>query len=313
MKRLFALSSLVLAACGPAAPGPVTPAPTEEPSEPTTPAPPRTPEERGWAGDELDCRKGRAALRANDRGLGVEWPRRDAAERSPLFGISAPAAPPQRPQAKNHVRRRPAQSPSAALASAIDAATFDTSACATKDGRAIEFGIGVTVDHGRVTRVRRDDATPLDELTRCLMETACALDLAAQDPRVEKASFGVRVRPTAMLADLPRVKLVDKSSGDPHSKLDEPTIVGTILAHAAGACEQGQVLASAPRTADFAIAATPHSTVQPTVDIALRGTSEPPPDATLTRCVMERLEGFRLPFAPSHNVPLMRLRVTWDG
>ena len=101
--------------------------------------------------------------------------------------------------------------------------------------------------------------------------------------------------------------------GATESSENDVALLGGVLREAAMACEQGQLLLPAPRFAVFALSASPHSTVQPTVNVAFGPTSTPEPDKPLVHCMRERMDGYRLPLSPWHGVGTAGFRVTWDG
>jgi hypothetical protein len=227
---------------------------------------------------------------------------------SPLLGISAPA-PPSDKRPKHHIRRKPAEAVAGAplhpgLAKSLDAASYDARACAQVDGRPSELVLTLSVEKGAVKVVDGTSTETVDQLSACLMQIACDIPVA-QVPDGAKAAFALHIRP--MHAELAKVDVLE-SANKGHAN-----IVGPIVREAATGCEQGQITWREPRSADLMLTASPHSSVQPTVNYARTATSQPAPDQTLLECLEIRLDGYRLPLDPWHGVDPIRLRVTWGN
>jgi len=306
-----------LAGCGVPRTPAAFPDPPDDPGEAPSEVTPATP--HVWTSSELVCHGGKkeGALRPRpndeDAELGA------ALGRSPLFGISAPAQPSRR-KVKNHVRRHPAQAADPDLAKAIDNAIYDTSRCADHEGSSADLTVEITADNGGVTKVRTKAPTN-DALTRCLLEVACDVPVPFKAAALT-ASIPLRVR--TMKDTLPKVIVLSQGGGVPPSTFTAPVeeeessendvaILGGLAREAAAACEQGQLLSKQAPFVDLGMAATPHSTVRPTVLVHFGQTSATPPPDTLLRCMNGRIDGFRLPLRPSHGVGHTRFRITWDG
>jgi hypothetical protein len=315
---LFLSASIFFAiSCGPPTEPVEAPvAPRTDTQAPEEAPPPLLPaEERGWTGSSLECAKRRLSLRAPSSSTSLAF---DAIEflngrgereagRAPFVGISAPRPPPE-VRIRTHVRRRAVASVAGvsldeALARAIDAAPLDTSACMQREGRAADLVVVLTAGQGAAKELRVQ-ASELDDATRCIVEAAC--DLALPDAHNDqRGAFGLRIRP--LRSD--RAKIDVMSSGN----ASDAKVVAAVVEDVATGCEQGQLLTRDVRYVDIGASGTPHSTVRPTMIVGRTGTSQPSPDESLIRCLETRLDGYRLPFDPSHQVNPITFRVTWSN
>ncbi len=319
--RLVPFTLAALFACGPRTPA-AFPEPTEDPNAPPPPPAPVPPSNHVWSGAEVTCNAKASSEALRLRFEDEEPP--SSAERGPWLGISSPP-PPVRPRVKMHVRRLPARAVANSaldpdLAKAIDAAPYDTTRCAEHEGASADLVVEITVDKGAVSKVTSSSKTDA-KLTRCLLEVACELRVPTNAAEM-RAAIPLRVQD--MKSGAPKLELVSQESSAPagaytapadasEPRENDPAILGGVLREAAVACEQGQLLAPAPRFAVFLLSASPHSSVAPTVNVAFGPSSKPAPHKPLLECMRDRMEGFRLPLSPWHGVGQTGFRVTWDG